>query len=231
MNAIPISLNLAERLRLPSLMSEPDPRSAMSADQMARSLAIHHAKIAAIQLNANVPEPIAIQFETAKNLYLYAWHVYRFYMVALTQALTALEFGLRERLPHRLPEPYQSLRQKKPMLFGMLGYAVDEGLVRNEGFRRWHEAAALQARERRRREVLKFMLDHGLEFMESEEIEPLEIMPEDRSWDLVSILREGIPSIRNELAHGGPMLTGQVHGTIELVGEILNQLHTLGPTS
>ena len=43
--------------------------------------------------------------------------------------------------------------------------------------------------------------------------------------------RTGMPSLRNELAHGSPMLTRQVIGTMELVAEILNQLCPNQPAS
>jgi hypothetical protein len=91
-------LNPAEALRDPASSMAPDPRTGMFAGQIPLSLDAHHADIARVQLSPAVPEAIAIQFETARNLYLYAWHVYRFYMVAATQALTTLEFGLRERM-------------------------------------------------------------------------------------------------------------------------------------
>ncbi len=217
-------LNSAEALRDPVSAMAPDPR------QVALPLAVHHADIARVQLSSAVPERIAIQFETARNLYLYAWHVYRFYMVAATQALTTLEFGLRERLPSRLPQPYQSARQKQPMLAGMLGYAMDHGLIRNEGFRRWHEAAEHQARERRSMEAIRTMLDQNLESMEINEDGPVQVAPEDQHWDLVETLRGSMPSLRNQLAHGGPMLTNQVLGTLELVAEILSQLYPEGPS-
>jgi hypothetical protein len=42
---------------------------------------------------------------------------------------------------------------------------------------------------------------------------------------IVGILRDSLPSLRNELAHGSPMLTRQVLGTLELVAEILGQLY------
>ena len=197
----------------------------MIAGQAALTLAAHHADIANVQLGPAVPEPIAIQFETARNLYLYAWHVYRFYMVAATQALTTLEFGLRERLPARLPEPYQRARQKQPMLAGMLLYAIDKGLISNDGFRRWHRAALHRARERRSFEAIRTMIDQGLEQMEIDDDAPIDVVPADQEWDLVAILSDSLPSLRNELAHGSPMLTSQVLGTLELVAEILNQLY------
>lgn len=191
------------------------------------SLATHHREIEAIQLTGGVPEAVAIQFETARNLYLYAWHVFRFFPVAQSQALFALEFGLRERLPSRLPEPYQRPSQREPMLAGLLGYAIDQGLVQNEGFRRWHQIVEGRARQRRAMEIFQSMLDQQLDSMEIDESLPVNIIADDQSWDLMKILRKSLPSLRNELAHGSSMLTHQVLGTIELVAEILSQLYSL----
>lgn len=223
----PNDLNPAERLRDPVSASQPDPRTSFFVGQIPLSLAAHHARIDAIRLGPAVPEPIAIQFETARNLYLYAWHVYRFYMVAEVQALTTLELGLRTCMPGRLPEPYQRPKQKQPMLAGMLGYAIDQGMIQNVGFRRWHEAAERNAKQRRSLEIVRTMIDQQLDVMEYDETAPVEITPEDRRWDLVAVLREGLPHRRNTLAHGSHMLTNQVLGTLELVAEILDQLYPL----
>jgi len=57
-----------------------------------------HEFIAAYDLNPAVPEDIRVQFDTARNLYLYAWNVYRFHVVAEHQALSTLELALRTRL-------------------------------------------------------------------------------------------------------------------------------------
>jgi len=200
-------------------------RTTMLAGEALPSLAAHHRDIEAIQLTVGVPEAVAIQFETARNLYLYAWYVYRFFPVAQSQALFALEFGLRVRFPDRLPERYQHPRQLQPMLAGLLGYAIDQGLIRNDGFRRWHRAMEDHARQHQSIEVLQAMIDQQLESMEINESEPVSITPEDQSWDLVQILRRSLPSLRNELAHGSSMLTNQALGTIELVAEILSQIY------
>lgn len=222
-------MNTAESLRSPDTAAEPDPRTPMMAGSPLESLVIHHRDIEAIQLTADVPEPVAIQFETARNLYLYAWHVYRFFPVAQSQALFALEFGLRARLPGRLPEPYQRSWHRQPMLAGLLRYAIDQGLVRNEGFRRWHRAAEDRARERRSMEIEQIMIDQELTSVEIDDDEPVNIIPEDQCWDLAQILQKNLPNLRNELAHGSSMLTNQVLGTIELVAEILSQIY--GPDS
>lgn len=215
----------AESLRDPASAMKPDPRTSIFVGQSPLSLTSHHSAIAAITLSPGVPLNVAIQFETARNLYLYAWYVYRFYMVAATQALSTLELGLRERLPSRLPEPYQRVRQENATLAGLIGYAIDQGLIRNEGFRRWHESAEHKARQRRSMDAMRTMIDQQLESIEIDETDPPEITPEDQCWDLVSVLRESLPRTRNELAHGSSMLTRQVLGTIELVAEILGQLY------
>lgn len=221
------TLHSADRLRDSATAMLPDPRTVAWAAPEPPSLAVHHAGVAAIQISSAVPEPVAIQFENARNLYLYAWYVYRFYMPATAAALAALEFGLRERLRTTLPEKEQG---KKLMLKRLLRMAVDKGLVRNEGFRRWHHAAQVNARERLSMEALKAMIDNELDSVEylipelPELPELPEILPEDQQWDLVGGLPDSLPTIRNELAHGSSMLTNQVLGTIELVAEILNQL-------
>ncbi len=214
----------AEALRTPESVMEPDPRNAYFGFYPA-SLEERHNDIAALILNSTVPEKIAIQFETARNLYLYAWYVYRFHMVAAKQAYATLELGLRTILPPRLPEPYQRPQAKQPMLKGMLRYAIDQGLLRNEGFRRWHAAAVAKAKERISMVAMQTMIDQGLESIEVDDSEPLVITEEDRSWNLLQTLTETIPSLRNELAHGSSMLTNQVLGNIELAAEILNQLY------
>lgn len=213
----------AEALRTLESVMGPDPRNAYFGFTTP-TLETRHADIAALRLNITVPKDVAIQFETARNLYLYAWYVYRFHMVAAKQAYAALELGLRTALPPKLPEPYQK-RGKKAMLKGMLLYAVDEGLLRNEGFRRWHAMAATRARERTSMEAMQAMIAQGLDSIEVDDCGPLVITDEDRSWNLLQTLTETIPSLRNILAHGSSMLTNQVLGSIELVTEILNQLY------
>lgn len=215
------TLHPADRLRDSATAMLPDPRTVTWAAPAPPSLTAHHAGVAAIQISSAVPEPVATQFENARNLYLYAWYVYRFYMPATAAALSALEFGLRERLRTMQPEKEQG---KKLMLKRLLHMAVDQGLVRNEGFRRWHHAAQVSARERISLAALKAMIDSKLDSVEYKVPEFPDILPEDQQWDLVGGLPDSLPAIRNELAHGSSMLTNHVLGTIELVAEILNQL-------
>lgn len=222
------NLHFAERLRSLDFLSAPDIRNNATETPFQFTLADHHARISSIHLNSSVPEPIAIHFETTRNLYLYAWFVFRFFMVAKTHAFSTLEMGLKHRLPNRLPEPYQRSKQKHPMLAGLLAYAIDEGIVQNQGFRRWHDEALHKALQRQSIERIQAMIEQQLDSLEYDEHELPEIRPEDQRWDLVSVLREGLPKARNSLAHGSTELTDQVFGDIELVAEILNQLFPSG---
>ena len=61
------------------------------------TLAKHHEGVARLQLVASVPDEVAVSFEVVRNLYLYSFFVYRFSVVACTQAFQTLEYALRER--------------------------------------------------------------------------------------------------------------------------------------
>lgn len=216
----PASPHPAERLRPPEDMAAPDPRLHVPDGEELASRQRQHAAVAGLLLNPSVPEAVVIQFETAKNLYLYAWHVYRFYPVAEMQALAALEFGLRERLSPDLPD-------KRPALSRLLRLACDRHLIRNDGFQRWHQLAEQRARERFRFEQFQRMQYEGLTELAWDDDAPVEITPADRDWDLTDVLQRSLPSRRNLHAHGGPTLTPQVRGKLELVMEILNQLYPM----
>ena len=46
----------------------------------------------------------------------------------------------------------------------------------------------------------------------------------DRDWNLIEVLVESLPFLRNEYAHGSGSIHNQVRGTLELTMEILNQV-------
>lgn len=133
-----------EKLRPAEHVREPDPRNTMFAmfdrtngSTRPMALADPHQLISAYVLHAGVPPEIALQFETARNVYLYAWFVYRFYPVADHQCLACLELALRERLKEEIRTG--KIKDKRPALRVLLKYAVDNGLVRNEGFSVWQK--------------------------------------------------------------------------------------------
>jgi hypothetical protein len=213
----------ADALREPGQVSHPDPRSDAAAEQTQESLLRQHQRIAQFVLADSVPTPVAIQFETAKNLYLYAWYVYRFYPAAESLALTTLEFGLRERMEHSQFDVANKQRRSPPTLPILLRQAVEIGLIRNEGFQRWHDAGQWHAIERHRMESLIAAAEQNLDSIEIDDRDAV-VTSDDRNWDLVEVLLSTLHKHRNMHAHGGPYLTPHVLGTFELVMEILNQL-------
>lgn len=222
----------ADQLRTLERMLLPDPRSPSPADGASDDLSQHHDAISRLELSEQVPGAVAVQFETARNLCLYAWLVYRFYPVAEMQALAALEFGLRERFPTPLPASHWSNPKRAPTLHALLRYAADQGLIKNEGFSRWHAAARRKAHDRQQFEAFEAAIAAGETSFEITQGEVV-VTAADQTWDLVGILRDSLPKTRNLHAHGGRHLWPNVIGTLELVAEILNQLYPLQslPTS
>ncbi len=183
----------------------------------------HYEAISQINLNKEVPEDIFIQFETAKNLYLYAWFIYRFYPVSEHHAFTCLELALRMRYEKEIPKKYYS-RAEKPSLRPLLRYSVDKGDIKNDGFRRWHEAVEQRAHVRYEREKDEELRKKGLDEIIID-YSNVEITDIDRNLNYVKIILETLPETRNLYAHGTPMLKNTVLGTIELVSEIINQIY------
>lgn len=228
------TVSSADQLRTPSGLFTPDPRNASSVriDEsriIKPSVEQHRSDVSQFILTPTAPESVQVKFETAKNLYLYSWFVYRFFPVAEHQALACLEHGLRKRFSTPLPKKYWTKVDRPPTLKPLLRFAIDEGFIKNDWFRRWHNRVEQRARERYEFERIREMIDQELDLIEID-YELASPNEEDRDWDFLAILLESLPEIRNAYAHGSPMLHKSVLGTIELVGEILNQLF-LAPSS
>jgi len=71
----------------------PDPRRS----NIVGTLQDEHDDLASIRLNDGVPLVVAQLFETAKNVSLYSWFVYRFHPVSELVAFSALELALNLR--------------------------------------------------------------------------------------------------------------------------------------
>lgn len=220
-----------ERLRPAEYICEPDPRNTMwvRIDHAAGTtrpveLADHHEGIAALSLHAGVPQDVALQFETARNLYLYAWFVYRFYPVAEHHSLACLELALRDRLKDDVRAGKVGAAGKRPMLRALLKYAVAQGIVKNEGFQTWRNRGEINARGRIEMEKMREMSEKNLTEISWDDSE-IEVTAEDLNWDYANMLIETLPYIRNEYAHGSTNLHNLVLHTIQIVCEIINQLY------
>jgi len=213
-------------LRTPETVCKPDIRSPTASFLLDRPITIkdQHSAVADISLHKDVPDDIRIQFETTKNLYLYAWFVYRFYPVAKHHAYACLELALRERF-----EPEMIAAGEKKFKFGpglkrLLSYAVKKGHLKNENFEVWRNRTENQARQRTEFEIIKEMDQLGLEKMVFDESQ-IKIKEEDRNHDYLATILETMPWMRNHYAHGTKSLDNQVLGTIKLVAEVINQIY------
>lgn len=225
-------MDSSDKLREPSEILKPDARTKHlvrldSNSQSFRSitLADQHEEIFRFALNPTVPEEIAIHFETAKNIYIYAWFVFRFYPVAEQQALASLEFALRQRLDHFVQN--HSKKHPKagmPGLAKLLFYAKQLGLIQNEaliGKNKWAlEAAkarywAQQMREIIAADVNELMVD------DSHVIATEADLAHDWLNDFITV----IPKIRNDYAHGTNTLHHSVLHTFDVVSQLINQLY------
>ena len=131
-----------------------------------------------------------LQFETARNVYLYAWFVYRFYPVSEHQCLACLELALRERLKEEIR--LGKIKEKRPTLHPLLKYAVEHGLVRNEGFSAWQNRGEIRSRARVEMEKLREASEKNLTEITWDESD-IQITAEDLNWDYVKMLPELLP--------------------------------------
>ena len=214
-------------LRTPQNLCKPDPRNQdYSTHDEQENLDTHYVSIDRIILNKEVPEEILIQFETSKNLLLYAWFVYRFYPIARFHALTVLELALKERFEDEIPADdtkYRNKSDKRLMLHSLLRYCVDSNILKNESFEMTHHKAKMNANTRHMMENFRLMDELGLSEFEFDDSE-LEIEEEDWKPNYVEILLKTLPKIRNSHAHGSTMLDKSSRGILLTVSEIINQL-------
>lgn len=216
-----------EALRIPEIVCDPDPRS-RKVDFRTReplTIAYEHEKIAEVTLHDGVPRNIWAQFETCRNLYLYAWFVYRFYPVAEHQAYACLELALRERYEHeegfiKYAKDYKGLRGLKLRL----GYAVHQGHLKNEGFSLWRQRTKARAQRRTEDELWEKARQEGCTEMTFDP-DDYEITDVDRNHDYLRTILETLPDIRNDYAHGSDTLHNGVLYPIKLVSEIINQIY------
>jgi len=161
-----------------------------------------HKGLCSLSLSSKVPDDIRVHFDTARNLLLYSWFVYRFMQIAERQAYASAEMALRMKLP---PDPKKKCR----MLRDLLQDAVAMGIIRAEGFTHFREIVS-------ERNDLRMSL-------------PSEIrnsaLPEPDAAAYLANLVEMLPALRNGLAHGNTRLDHHVWFTMNITCDLINQLY------
>lgn len=226
-------MDSSDTLRKPIQALEPDARTKYlvrldSENHVPRpiTLADQHNAISLFSLNPTVPDEIVIHFETAKNLYLYAWFVFRFYPVAEQQAFASLEFALREKLmDFVIAFSAKHPKSGGPGLSRLLSHAKSIGLIQNEALAGRKEWALSAAKTRYSMQKFNEMIAAGLEEMEFDDsqLTPTEV---DLKHDWLGDFIKAIPKIRNDYAHGSSTLHHSVLHTFDLVSQLINQLYS-----
>lgn len=168
----------------------------------------HYSVIKDINLAASVPKDIRSQFETSRNLLLYAWFVLRFIPVAELQAYASLELALKTRIG----QVGEGVSKKHRGLKRMLVFAIEQRWICDTGIRQY------QRIEERRNEYRASMKRIFGDEHASDDLLKVQ--------SYVSVLAETIPWLRNEYAHGSSSLPlmNSAYLTLEICCDIINQL-------
>ncbi|MFJ3059018.1 hypothetical protein [Herbaspirillum sp. NPDC087042] len=175
--------------------------------------------INSFSLTSSVPQSVQVHFETAKNLYLYAWFVYRFHMVAEQYAFSTLELALRERLI----ESGLISSNRLPGLSGMLKLAHSKSMITNERLVRRNDWAMRIAQNRYKHNEMRRMIEGGISQLAIDESLAVPTA-EESNFDWIDHFIQHIPVQRNSHAHGTTSLYPNVLWTFEIVTELINQL-------
>lgn len=167
-----------------------------------RTLHDHYSAIQDIVLNAVVPAKIREHFETARNLLLYSWYVYRFGPVAELHAIASVEFALKVKNG-----------KDKGGLKRLLDLAIKEEWILDSGFKYYP------------------VIKENLAEYTTDDIYRPDNKPDDPdSIDLQAyckILAESLPYLRNEMAHGSQMVYPSGTATLAICADVINQLFTV----
>lgn len=184
-----------------------------------------HKSLASITLNDAVPLAVKQLFETAKNLSLYTWFVYRFHQPAELISFAAMEMALRQRYLSENPDLPES-QKKKLSLYKLLQHAKKEKWLRNEGFKNRYAIALHNAEIKKASEALSVSdLKEGQSLLLEDPTEE-EIALAMSELDMVAVISDHAHIIRNNLAHGSETLHWNSIGTIALNAEVINQIYT-----
>lgn len=157
----------------------------------------HYRSIEAITLDEAVPASIRTLFNTARNVLVYSWHVYRFTVVAELQVYSTLEFALRERMGI-------GGDSDGPGLARLLRRAASEGILSDDAF------TSLRAHP-------LWPVVTGNSFIDANADPELVA-----SRGHLAVLAEALPMLRNTLAHGSSNLWPDALSTFQLVAAAIN---------
>jgi hypothetical protein len=212
--------NPTEGFRSVAEMAKPDGRQChlivgeRDGPMVPKSVHHQHAMAEQYAVSAAVPEDIRIQWDTARNLWLYAWHVWRFYPVAEKHVYAVLEMSLRIKLGHdRVDRP--------PSLKALMDEAIRKKLLRDEPLE-YHQA--IKARHAQEREI-----EESIAMESGDSMPPPDPVTDSQLY--CKLLASTFPRLRNRYAHGSSSVTFTVGRTFSLCRDLINQLFTTPGTT
>lgn len=212
--------DVSDPLRPLADVFKPDERQ----PNLVQSLEDVHAILSGLVLHERVPVDVRQLFETAKNVRLYSYFVYRFHQVAQVVAYQALEMALLLRWEQEQSTTNDGRRKRQPTLQPLLEEAARRQWLRNDGFsgRYWRAERALLSE--RTTEAIRI---HGMESAGEITIPAPtenEIAKRADDIDVVGALITAVPSLRNKLAHGSSMLVPMSDHVLQDVADAINML-------
>lgn len=191
----------------------PDRRQAL----FSTSIEDWHAHLNKITLKESVPHEVRQLFETAKNISLYSWFVYRFHQASEMIVFSVLEMSLRLRYESENPEC-----KKPPMLYGLIEHAINQQWVIKENFPQLRIQAKHAADFQNAMEIAKKLTQPGNEVALDEPSED-DIKHHLQNTNLNFLF--SIPKLRNGLAHGSNTLSPSSIFTLRRIANIINQIY------
>lgn len=174
-----------------------------------------HAELSRMILHEGVPASTRQLFETAKNLSLYSWFVYRFHPIGELAGWLALENALLEKLAQKGQREVGTKRS--PGLKKLLELAIAERWLVEESIPDRMAMAKERVIERKWQQAP----EEGHQIAEPTDEE---IAREAESMRLLPAMCAAAARLRNSIAHGNEVLHPNSRRTLRVTAGLINQL-------
>lgn len=196
---------------------EPDERQSY----MLGELHDYHKVLSEIKLNHNVPVEVRQLFETAKNVSLYTYFVYRFHQVSEIVGYSALELAIKI-----LCENDDELDEVPHGLGKLMFHAKKKKWLDNEYFDDLQESTAIGIKQKRIKQAEKELKNHGKLLNDPDrDITESDIRDGINKSYAVDGLISFTLKFRNNLAHGSKMLYPSSMSMLEKTAGIINYIY------
>lgn len=155
-------------------------------------------QVACYPVNSSVPQDVRVQWDTARNLWLYSWHVWYFHAVAERHALSTLEMALRIGLEAMLPPKF------RPSLRSLMEFAIKNKVFLDEHIQYCQRTS------------------NGKEPSPNESSDPDRLDDEPQKY--CKKLAEAFSEFRNDYSHGSSTLLGSTAITFSICRDLISRV-------